>query len=156
VPDVSIRRAAKDDLDVAFQIVSEYYESVGVVARDSKQEFRLHYFGDRAGFWLASLNSDVIGCIALRKLPEIPRSGEVKRMYVQAAHRGLGIAQSLLEALEQFAVKVGYDSLYLDSAPGLDVAVRFYRRNGFEPCSRYNDNPQAIIYLRKSLRKKFD
>ena len=151
MPDVSIRKAGEIDFDPAFQIVSEYYESVGVVARDSKEDFLRHYFGRRAGFWLASINDAVVGCIALRELPKIPRSGEIKRMYVQPAHRGLGIAQGLLDALEQFAVTAGYGSLYLDSAPGMDVAIRFYRRNGFEPCARYNENPQANIFLRKNI-----
>ena len=58
----------------------------------------------------------------------------------------------LLAALEQFAASAGYEWLYLDSAPGMDTAIRFYRRNGYKPCSRYNDNPQANIYLRKKIR----
>jgi len=73
-------------------------------------------------------------------------------MYVQPAHRKHGIAQALLDALERFAASAGYEWLYLDSAPGMDTAIRFYQRSGFEPCPRYNDNPQANIYLRKRVR----
>jgi len=46
----------------------------------------------------------------------------------------------------------GYEWLYLDSAPGMDTAIRFYQRSGYEPCPRYNNNPQANIYLRKRIR----
>jgi len=151
MPEVSIRKATKDDGDVAYKIVSEYYEAASVVARDSKEHFLRHYFGDRAGVWLASINGAVVGCIALRELPEIRRSAEIKRMYVRPAHRGSGIAKQLLDALEQFAAKAGYEWLYLDSAPGMDTAVRFYQRNGFQPCAPYNHNPQANIYLRKKI-----
>ena len=91
------------------------------------------------------------GCIALRELAEMPRSGEIKRLYVQPAYRQHGIAQSLLNALEQFAANAGYDWLYLDSAPGMDTAVRFYQRYSYELCPRYNNNPQANIYLRKRI-----
>jgi GNAT superfamily N-acetyltransferase len=147
-----VRKAGPADLDVAFRIVEEYYDAAGVVARDAKDDFQKYYFGECSGVWLASVEGRIVGCIALRELPELPRSGEVKRMYVQPAHRQHGIAQALLSALEQFAAKAGYEWLYLDSAPGMDTAIRFYRRSGYEPCPRYNDNPQANIYLRKRIR----
>jgi len=144
-----IRKAGLLDLEAAFGIVEEYYDAANVVARDTKDEFQHYYFGERSSVWLAFVEDRVVGCIALRELPEIQRSGEIKRMYVRPAHRGRGIAKELLDAVEQFAAKAGYEWLYLDSAPGMDTAVRFYQRNGFEPCPPYNDNPQANIYLRK-------
>lgn len=153
--DSLIRKADLKDLDAAFQIVEEYYHAANVVARDTKGDFQRYYFGERSGVWLASReneNNNVVGCIALRELPELARGGEIKRMYVRPAYREHGIAKALLNALEQFAANAGYDWLYLDSAPGMDTAVRFYRRNGFEPCPPYNDNPQANIYLRKKIR----
>lgn len=148
----SARKAAIEELDAAFRIIEEYYGAASVVACDTKQEFRKYYFGDRSGVWLASLKEKVVGCIALRELTDLPRSAEVKRMYVQPAHRRHGIAKLLLDALESFASSAGYDWLYLDSAPGMDTAINFYRRHGYEPCERYNDNPQAKIYLRKRIR----
>jgi GNAT superfamily N-acetyltransferase len=147
-----IRKANLTELDAAYGIVEEYYDAVDVVARDAKDEFKKYYFGEHGGIWLASAEDGVVGCIALRELPEIQRSGEIKRMYVQPAHRKHGIAKELLSALENFAKNAGYEWLYLDSAPGMDTAVRFYQRSGFELCSRYNDNPQANIYLRKKIR----
>jgi len=151
MPEVSIRKATKDDGDAAYKIVSEYYEAARVVARDSKEHFLRHYFVDRAGVWLASINGGIVGCIALRELTEYPGSGEIKRMYVQPTHRGHGIAKELLDAAERFAARAGYEWLYLDSAPGMDTAVRFYQRKGFQPCASYNHNPQANIYLRKKI-----
>jgi GNAT superfamily N-acetyltransferase len=147
-----IRKAGLQELDRAFRIVEEYYDAVGVVARDTKEEFQGYYFGERAGVWLASIENSVVGCIALRELPGLPRSGEIKRLYVQPVHREHGIAKVLLTAVEQFARAAAYDWLYLDSAPGMDAAVRFYERNGYKPCPRYNDNPQANIHLRKRIR----
>jgi len=147
-----VRKAAIEQLDAAFRIVEEYYDAASVIARETKEKFQKYYFGERSGIWLASLENSAVGCIALRELPEVPRSGEIKRMYVQPAHRERGIAKMLLTALEQFAAKVGYEWLYLDSAPGMDTAIRFYQRNGYEPCPRYNDNPQANIYLRRKIR----
>ena len=146
-----IRKAGLKELDAAFRIAQEYYDAANVIARDSKDEFKKYYFGERSGVWLASVQGEIVGCVALRELPEIGRSGEIKRMYVQPAHRGQGLAKELLSALEEFARNVGYEWLYLDSAPGMDTAVRFYQRNSYEVCPRYNNNPQANIYLRKRV-----
>jgi len=150
--DILIWKAGLADLDRAFRIIEEYYDAASVIARDTKQGFARYYFAERSGVWLASFGEKVVGCIALRELQEPPRSGEIKRMYVQPAKREHGIAKALLNALETFAYNIGYDWLYLDSAPGMDTAINFYRRHGYEPCERYNENPQAYIHLRKKLR----
>jgi GNAT superfamily N-acetyltransferase len=151
----SIRKAALAEIETAYSIIEEYYEAAHVVARDSKKEFGAAYFGERSGIWLAHLpdsgKEKIVGCIALREWHHAERSGEIKRMYVQPAYRGLGIAQALLNALESFASAAGYKWLYLDSAPGMDAAVRLYQKNDYDPCPRYNDNPQAVIFLCKGL-----
>jgi len=151
MPEVSIRKATKDDGDAAYKIVSEYYEAARVIARDSKEHFLRHYFVDRAGVWLASINGGIVGCIALRELTEFPGSGEIKRMYVQPTHRGTASPKNCSTRLNDSPQEPAYEWLYLDSAPGMDTAVRFYQRNGFQPCAPYNHNPQANIYLRKKI-----
>lgn len=147
----SIDKAGEADFRAAFAIVLEYYEAASVVAKETQSEFQHYYFSGRSGFWLARMNGAVVGCIALRELADPPHSGEVKRMYVQPVHRQHGIAKALLTRLESFASNAGYDWLYLDSAPGMDTAIEFYQRHGYAPCDRYNDNPQANIFLRKQL-----
>jgi GNAT superfamily N-acetyltransferase len=152
--DYSVRKAALAELDAAYRIVTEYYEVAEVVARESKEEFRAAYFGDRSGIWLACVPASeekIVGCIALREWNPDEHSGEIKRMYVQPTFRGFGIAQALLNALESFAIASGYKWLYLDSAAGMDTAIRLYQKNDYDPCPRYNDNPQAVIFLRKGL-----
>lgn len=72
-------------------------------------------------------------------------------MYVRPAYRGRGIARRLLTELETFAVARGVQWLYLDSKDDLVEAIRFYERSGYERCERYNDNPQATIFMRKAL-----
>ena len=149
--ETTIHRAALDELDAAYRIVLEYYQAASVVARESEENFREYYFGPRNGFWLARRNKEVVGCIGLRELDHPPHSGEIKRMYVRPIHRQRGIAKALLDSLELFALEVGYDWLYLDSAPGMDTAINFYKRHGYAECNRYNDNPQANIFVRKQL-----
>ena len=91
------------------------------------------------------------GFVVLRDLPSIPRAGECKRLYVQPSARGHRIAEKLMDALESFAQAQGLDSIYLDSYHDLEAAIALYRKRGYTECERYNDNPQATIFLRKHL-----
>ena len=55
----------------------------------------------------------------------------------------------LEEALEQLAIRA--DGIYLDTTDEMIAAARLYEQNGYEPCDRYNENPQATIFKKKNL-----
>jgi GNAT superfamily N-acetyltransferase len=148
---VQIFRANEGQVEQAYAIVQEYYAAACVVVREDRTEFAEHYFGAGAGVWLASEEGIVVGCVALRRIADMASCGEVKRLYVKTAKRGLGIADLLLEALEEYARESGYEWLYLDTAAEMKAAARFYLRKGFTECERYNGNPQAALFLRKAL-----
>jgi GNAT superfamily N-acetyltransferase len=139
------------EIDTAYEIVEEYYEAMSVVARDARDEFARLYFQNGAGVWLASLGNKMTGCIALRAMLQFAQSGEVKRLYVRPEYRSRGIAVALHNALETYARNFGYRWLYLDTADNMTAAIRFYEEHGYERCARYNDNPQATIFMRKEL-----
>jgi hypothetical protein len=46
---------------------------------------------------------------------------------------------------------VGYSTLYLDSKDDLIDAIRFYRKQGYRSCERYNENPQATVFMKLVL-----
>jgi GNAT superfamily N-acetyltransferase len=149
---VRIYRASEDQKEVAYEIVEEYYRAASVVVREDPQKFWQEYFEPGAGVWLAELDGGLVaGCVALRRLREKLECGEIKRLYVRPAYRGQGIADLLLEALEKHATEFGYRWLYLDTAADMKAAQRFYERKGFSQSERYNDNPQAAIFMRKGI-----
>jgi len=146
------------EIDTAFGLVGEYYERASVVARESREEFAKEYFGEGRGIWLARVDGELAGCIGLRKITQVHGSdcekelcAEIKRMYVREKFRGRGIAQQLLRAAEEFAREAGYASIYLDTTDEMIAAARLYEQNGYEPCDRYNENPQATIFKKKNL-----
>jgi GNAT superfamily N-acetyltransferase len=67
-------------------------------------------------------------------------------------YRRRGLAEALMQALETHALQVGYNAVYLDTKDDLHAAITLYGRLGYERCERYNDNPQATIFMRKFLR----
>lgn len=148
---IQVERVSLDRAEEAYAIVQEYYEAVDVVVRDDAGKFAYEYFGDGAGIWLATEDEKTLGCIALRPLLQVAGAGEVKRLYVRPEGRGQGVAERLLRAMEDYALKIGYRTLYLDSKDDLVAAIRFYQRHGYELCERYNENPQATIFMRKDL-----
>ena len=81
----------------------------------------------------------------------MPRASECKRLYVKPAARGNHIADRLLDAQEEFARSVGVEWIYLDSYDDLKAAIALYERRGYERCERYNDNPQATLFMRKRI-----
>src|SRR5258708_25015732 len=105
--DITIKRAEPGDFEEAWAIVNEYCDAVDVVVREDRRAFLGYYFSDGAGVWLAERGQTVTGCIALRPLDN--SSGEVKRLYVQPASRGQGIAGLLLAAVHEYARAVGYE-----------------------------------------------
>ena len=81
----------------------------------------------------------------------MPKSSECKRLYVKPWARGRGIAGKLLDAQETHARKEGIEWIYLDSYDDLKTAITLYERRGYVRCERYNDNPQATLFMRKKI-----
>ena len=151
LPEVRVERAHASHPDEALGLIEEYYEAINVVARDDRDSL-LHYLSDpQSGIWVAYSGNVAIGCILLRPLAQFESAGEVKRLYVRPAYRGRGVARLLLRALEQVAEEHKIAWLYLDSKDDLTDAIAFYQRHGYRPCARYNENPQATIFLRKQM-----
>lgn len=149
---MTVRRATLEDERAAWAIVEEYNRALDIVVRDDDATFH-KYLGGPGALWLAEDGAEVVGCVVLRPLPEVAADAcEVKRLYVRPTHRGAGIAEALMEALEGFAREAGYVAVYLDTKDDLAVAIRFYERRGYERIARYNDNPQATIFMRRALR----
>ncbi|WP_306208673.1 GNAT family N-acetyltransferase [Actinoplanes sp. RD1] len=56
---------------------------------------------------------------------------EVEQVYVAAAHRGTGVAATLLTDAEQQVAGAGHGTAWLAVAPGNTRARRFYERQGW-------------------------
>ncbi|MGB8538152.1 MAG: helix-turn-helix domain-containing GNAT family N-acetyltransferase [Acidobacteriaceae bacterium] len=139
------------ETQAAHEILQEYYETVNVLVRDKPGAVQAMIDAAASGVWLAYLGKEVVGCVVLRRLEFMPNSSECKRLYVKPWARGRGIADKLLDAQETHARKEGIEWIYLDSYDDLKTAITLYERRGYERCGRYNDNPQATVFMRKKI-----
>jgi putative acetyltransferase len=92
----------------------------------------------------------IIGCGAIVLTPEY---GEIKRMYVQPAQRGKGLAQGVLSLLEQAALDQGCPLLVLETGPAQPEAIGLYQRHGFQRCAPYGGYPDdpLSVFMEKPL-----
>ncbi len=92
-----------------------------------------------------------IGCVALRPLDE-RGVGEIKRLYVRPAARGLGLGKALAMAILETAASRGYREVKLDTLAAMTEALALYRRLGFVEIPAYYANPlPGTRYLGKRL-----
>ena len=62
---------------------------------------------------------------------------EIKRMFVDEASRGQGVAARVLAELESWAVELGARRAILETGVGLLPAVRLYRRSNYQVIENY-------------------
>jgi GNAT superfamily N-acetyltransferase len=148
---IQILRADAALADTAFALIEEYYEAIGVVVRDDRAALEHYLAAADSPIWIATVDGEPAGCVMLRPLPQVEGADEVKRLWVRPEFRGLRLAHRLMQAAEEHARCAGRQWLYLDTKDDLHAAIHFYRSTGYADCERYNDNPQATIFLRKRL-----
>ncbi|MFV2100990.1 bifunctional helix-turn-helix transcriptional regulator/GNAT family N-acetyltransferase [Micromonospora sp. LOL_024] len=100
-------------------------------------------------FLVATISTETVGCGGLRLPPGEP--AEIKRLWVSASVRGLGVGRRLLGELERYAAVSGAASVRLDTNRTLTEAMRLYRAEGYQEIPRYNDNPYAHHWFAKPL-----
>lgn len=96
-------------------------------------------------FVVAELNSEIVGCGAIRPISE--EIGEVKRMYSKYQRKNIG--QTILAFLEQQAIEMGYAKLVLETRTKNEEACAFYRKAGYKTIPNYGkyvNNPEAICF----------
>ncbi|HEY0051336.1 MAG TPA: GNAT family N-acetyltransferase, partial [Pyrinomonadaceae bacterium] len=101
--------------------------------------------------FLAFVDENLAGCIALRKLEE--GVCEMKRLFVREDFRGRKTGIILIEKLIEEAKAIGYQKMRLDTYPTkMANAVKLYESHGFREIPPYYDNPYSgILYLEKEL-----
>jgi DNA-binding MarR family transcriptional regulator len=93
----------------------------------------------QGAFLLAWCDRLPVGCVSLKPLE--PGVAEVKRLWIDPAARGLGLARRLMRSVEDAARDLGYRSLKLDTNAALTEAIALYERSGWTPTAPYTGFP---------------
>jgi DNA-binding MarR family transcriptional regulator/GNAT superfamily N-acetyltransferase len=100
-------------------------------------------------FLVARAFGRAVGCGALKVKSH--GIGEIKRMWVDSAARGLGVGARILGELERRAVELGLRTLRLETNRSLKEAQALYKRSGYAKVKPFNDEPYAHHWFEKAL-----
>jgi putative acetyltransferase len=107
--------------------------------------------GPRAGFVVAWLDDQPVGCGALRPTDD-ELTAEIKRMYVRSETRGKGISRMILHRLETLAAEFGFRTVILETGIYQPEAIGLYENSGYQrrACyDRYTDDPLSVYYEKR-------
>jgi len=154
---LNIRHAeSPEEIEIVRRIFREYEAWLGMdlCFQGFEEELRTlpgKYAMPDGRLFLAFADGRPAGCIAMRKLED--RICEMKRLYLRAEARGLGLGTMLVEKLIEDARTLGYQKMRLDTyPPKMGKAVSIYESHGFYPISPYYANPhEGVSFLEKAL-----
>jgi GNAT superfamily N-acetyltransferase len=146
-----VRLATSADLPQVIDLLHAYYTEWDIWQRDTDATVRESLEHPPLGYLLVEVDDRPAGCVQIKALPAIPDAVECKRLFVSPDFRGHRLAGVLMDATESAARAAGYAWMYLDTRPEFAAAVALYHRRGYQTVERYNDNPQATIFMRLAL-----
>lgn len=91
---------------------------------------------------VAYQDGTAVGCGAIKEYA--PDTMEVKRMFVPMAHRGKGIAGSILKALENWAKDLDYTKCILETGIRQPEAIALYKKNNYTITANYGQYKDAV------------
>jgi len=100
---------------------------------------------------IAGLSGQPAGCVGLA--PCLAQcTAEIKRLYVRPAHRGKGIASTLMSHAHHHAARHGITRLILDVMSARTTVISFYRRLGYTETGPYaTASPVPMISMQRSI-----
>lgn len=131
---------------------AEFAEYLAQQAFDAELADLRRVYGAPAGLvLLARVDAEPAGCVAFKAL-EPPAVCEMKRLFVRAPYRTLGLGRRLVERALRDAAAAGYARIRLDTLPSMRPAQRLYRALGFREIAPYCANPVAgAVFMEREL-----
>lgn len=133
-------------------IVSELEDEIGpMYPSESQHGYSVEkLIAERVAFFLVRVDGQVAGCGGVQL--HGTDYGELKRMYVRPAFRGMGLARRLVDRLAEHARVNGVTNLRLETGIHQDSAIGLYERMGFmkvPPFPPYQLDPLSVFYERR-------
>jgi len=136
-----------------FQLLACQLEQELSIRDGDEQEYyaQINQIGAIPHVLIAYVEGKPLGCGAIRAYDDTAM--EVKRMYVQPAGRGKGIATALLQELEKWAGELGYTSCVLETGSNQPEAIALYQKHHYRQIPKFGRyvNSANSVCFRKDL-----
>jgi ribosomal protein S18 acetylase RimI-like enzyme len=150
------RGFSERDRAAIVQLLREYEASLGISL--CFQDFETEVaslpgaYGPPRGQMLLlrdAASNDLVGCVAVRTVPEAPDMCEMKRLYLRPAARGRGHGRKLALAVMDEARQLGYRRICLDTLLSMQAAQALYRSLGFRELGMTDTEPPVLLFERE-------
>jgi GNAT superfamily N-acetyltransferase len=125
----------------------ETYEAVASLSPADWERRTAHVTNDDSGtMFIASIGDTTCGCAY--GLADVQRAGggRVGGMWVDPAHRRLGVGSALLQAVLEWAGEMRFDSIGLWAPAHEEGAIALYTRAGFRETGRARPLPANVSF----------
>lgn len=132
---IAIRPATAADVAAVVELVRATLAEFGLTfgtgsaTDDQLRDLPGSYADHGGGFWVAADGDRVLGTCGV--FPVAPATFELRKMYLHADARGLGLGRRLLEVAIGWCRDRGGAWLVLDTIEDMTRAIAFYEAHGF-------------------------
>jgi GNAT superfamily N-acetyltransferase len=131
---VEIKLASPADADIIAEILrksfsefeSDYTPEALEYVTPRAEEIQGRF--EEGPIWIASLDDEPVGTVSVVREPDWLY---IRSMAVLPAAQGHGVGGALLNAIEEYAVQTGVETLFLYTTHFSADAIRLYERQGF-------------------------
>ena len=86
-----------------------------------------------AAYFVAETDGKILGGGGIYPTEGLPENTcELVKMYLLPEARGIGLGRTLIERCLETAVEQGFQQVYLETLPELNLALKIYHKFGFE------------------------
>jgi GNAT superfamily N-acetyltransferase len=102
---------------------------------------------------IAYENNIAVGCGCFKAT--VDNVIELKRMYVNSAHRGKGVGVAILTELENWAIEIGFNLMVLETGTLQPAAIQLYKKQGYQIIPNYDPyiGNELSVCMKKILTK---
>lgn len=105
----------------------------GTVYFDAETDNLYHTFkAQHSAYFIAEQDGILLGGAGIYPTKNLPKKTcELVKLYLSPAARGKGIGKLLINECFKKALQLGYNKIYLETMPELNIAVPLYEKMGF-------------------------
>ncbi len=115
-------------------------------------EFLDRFRAGRDGFWVARIEEEIVGSIAIDGVHSDSKGAHLRWFIVSPEHQGRGIGKVLIEEAITFCRKARFNRVYLWTFAGLDEARHLYEKFGFNLC----EQQEGTRWGKRVLEQRFE
>ena len=149
--DFQIKRTTASDEDFQFLVSCLDHELWNELKEDQATYDQYNKVPDLKTAVILYANGQPVACGCFKRFEE--GVVEIKRMFVQKAHRGQGLSKKVLYELETWAIEEGYRHAVLETSVHFKTAISLYTSNGYRVIPNYGQYAglEESVCLKKNL-----